>query len=37
MYCRNYDGVAVNIGDCNGEPGKYVNTIDDQKQKNSMP
>ena len=27
------DGFAVNIGDCNGEPGKYVNALVDQKTK----
>jgi hypothetical protein len=27
------DGFAVNIGDCNAEPGKYVNALVDQKTK----
>jgi len=27
------DGFAVNIGDCNGEPGKYINALVDQKTK----
>lgn len=27
------DGYAVNIGDCNAEPGKYVNALVDQKTK----
>jgi len=27
------DGFAVNIGKCNGEPGKYVNALVDQKTK----
>ena len=27
------DGFSVNIGDCNGEPGQYVNALVDQKVK----
>jgi len=27
------DGFAVNIGDCNGKPGQYVNALVDQKTK----
>ncbi|MGY5143929.1 MAG: hypothetical protein ACW9XH_05555 [Candidatus Nitrosopumilus sp. bin_32a] len=27
------DGYAVNIGNCNAEPGKYVNALVDQKTK----
>ena len=27
------DGYSVNIGDCNGEPGQYVNALVDQKTK----
>ena len=27
------DGFAVNIGDCNAEPGKYVEALVDQKTK----
>jgi len=27
------DGFAVNIGDCYGEPGQYVNALVDQKTK----
>ena len=27
------DGFAVNIGNCNAEPGKYVNALVDQKTK----
>jgi len=27
------DGYAVNIGDCNGKPGQYVNALVDQKTK----
>jgi len=27
------DGYSVNIGDCNGKPGQYVNTLIDQKTK----
>ena len=27
------DGFAVNIGDCDAEPGKYVNALIDQKTK----
>jgi len=27
------DGFAVNIGDCDGQPGQYVNALVDQKTK----
>jgi len=27
------DGFSVNIGDCNGQPGQYVNALVDQKVK----
>ena len=27
------DGFSVNIGDCNGQPGQYVNALVDQKTK----
>ena len=27
------DGFSVNIGDCNGEPGQYVDALVDQKAK----
>ena len=27
------DGFSVNIGDCNGQPGQYVNALVDQKIK----
>ena len=27
------DGFSVNIGDCNGEPGQYVDALVDQKTK----